>query len=61
DGARAGQTAKTTLFPFTMDGHRLGVRLQPPTLGQHTVELLRGMGYAEADIQRLHAQRVVAG
>jgi crotonobetainyl-CoA:carnitine CoA-transferase CaiB-like acyl-CoA transferase len=61
DGARAGQTAKTTLFPFTMDGHRLGVRLQPPTLGQHTVELLRGMGYAEADIQRLHAQRIVAG
>jgi crotonobetainyl-CoA:carnitine CoA-transferase CaiB-like acyl-CoA transferase len=61
DGARAGETAKTTLFPFTMDGHRLGVRLQPPTLGQHTVELLRGMGYAEADIQRLHAQRIVAG
>ena len=61
DGARAGQTAKTTLFPFTMDGHRLGVRLQPPTLGQHTVELLQALGYAEADIQRLHAQRVVAG
>ena len=24
-----GQTAQTTLFPFTMDGQRLGVRLQP--------------------------------
>ena len=28
DGERAGQTAQTTLFPFTMDGQRLGVRLQ---------------------------------
>jgi len=61
DGARAGQTAKTTLFPFTMDGHRLGVRLQPPTMGQHTAELLRELGYEEADIQRLHDRRVVAG
>ncbi|WP_370654699.1 CaiB/BaiF CoA transferase family protein, partial [Rhodoferax sp.] len=31
DGERAGQTAQTTLFPFTMDGQRLGVRLHPPT------------------------------
>ena len=30
DGERAGQMAQTTLFPFTMDGQRLGVRLQPP-------------------------------
>jgi crotonobetainyl-CoA:carnitine CoA-transferase CaiB-like acyl-CoA transferase len=60
DGARAGQTAKTTLFPFTMGGQRLGVRLDPPTMGQHTVALLQGLGYAEADIQRLREQRVVA-
>jgi crotonobetainyl-CoA:carnitine CoA-transferase CaiB-like acyl-CoA transferase len=36
DGARAGETARTTLCPFTMDGQRLGVRLNPPTLGEHT-------------------------
>jgi crotonobetainyl-CoA:carnitine CoA-transferase CaiB-like acyl-CoA transferase len=60
DGAHAGQTAKTTLFPFTMAGHRLGVRLQPPTMGQHTSELLRGLGYADADIERLRAQAIVA-
>ena len=60
DGARAGQTAKTTLFPFTMDGHRLGVRLQPPTTGQHTSELLQGLGYAAADIERLRALAAVA-
>lgn len=60
DGARAGQTAKTTLFPFTMDGHRLGVRLQPPTTGQHTSELLQGLGYAASDIERLRALAAVA-
>ncbi|PKO29352.1 MAG: formyl-CoA transferase [Betaproteobacteria bacterium HGW-Betaproteobacteria-9] len=60
DGARAGQTAKTTLFPFTMDGHRLGVRLQPPTTGEHTSELLQGLGYAATDIERLRALAAVA-
>jgi crotonobetainyl-CoA:carnitine CoA-transferase CaiB-like acyl-CoA transferase len=60
DGARAGQTAKTTLFPFTMDGHRLGVRLQPPTTGQHTAELLQGLGYADAEIERRRAITAVA-
>jgi crotonobetainyl-CoA:carnitine CoA-transferase CaiB-like acyl-CoA transferase len=60
DGARAGQTAKTPLFPFTLDGQRLGVRLQPPTQGQHTDALLQGLGYSDADIARLRAQAVVA-
>jgi crotonobetainyl-CoA:carnitine CoA-transferase CaiB-like acyl-CoA transferase len=36
DGPKAGQTAKATLFPFTMAGQRLGVRLQPPHKGEHT-------------------------
>ena len=41
DGPRAGQTVKTTLFPLTMQGERLGVRLQPPRMGEHTRELMR--------------------
>jgi crotonobetainyl-CoA:carnitine CoA-transferase CaiB-like acyl-CoA transferase len=60
DGARAGQTAKTTLFPFTMDGQRLGVRLDPPTMGAHTTELLHGLGYGESDIERLRQLAAVA-
>ncbi len=59
DGERAGQTARTTLFPFTMDGQRLGVRLQPPTKGQHTAELLAGLGYSAEAIAELRSSRAV--
>jgi crotonobetainyl-CoA:carnitine CoA-transferase CaiB-like acyl-CoA transferase len=60
DGARAGQTAKATLLPFTLDGQRLGVRLDPPRLGAHTRELLAGLGYDAAQTDALLAQATVA-
>jgi crotonobetainyl-CoA:carnitine CoA-transferase CaiB-like acyl-CoA transferase len=60
DGERAGQTARTTLFPFTMDGQRLGVRLQPPTMGQHTAELLGALGYDAPAIEALRTAHAVA-
>ncbi|MCM2346205.1 MAG: CoA transferase [Acidovorax soli] len=60
DGERAGQTARTTLFPLRMDGQRLGVRLQPPVLGQHTAELMEQLGYTPDQVQALQAQGVVA-
>jgi crotonobetainyl-CoA:carnitine CoA-transferase CaiB-like acyl-CoA transferase len=33
----------------------------PPMLGQHTAEILRGAGYADADIADLHRRGVIAG
>ncbi len=60
DGERAGQTARTTLFPLRMDGRRLGVRLQPPVLGQHTAELMEQLGYTPDQVQALQAQGAVA-
>jgi len=60
DGPRAGQTVKTTLFPITLDGARLGVRLSPPVLGAHTDALLAGLGYSAAEIDHLRARAVVA-
>ena len=60
DGERAGQRVGTALFPFTMAGQRLGVRLQPPTRGQHTLELLAALGYDEAQVADFVARRVVA-
>lgn len=60
DGDKAGQTVKTTLFPITMDGERLPVRLQPPRFGAHTDELLAGLGYKGDEVAALRAQAVVA-
>ncbi|MDP2064389.1 MAG: CaiB/BaiF CoA-transferase family protein [Burkholderiaceae bacterium] len=60
DGARAGQTARTTLLPFTLDGQRPGVRLQPPRRGEHTHEVLQGLGYSAQDIDALQAAHAVA-
>jgi crotonobetainyl-CoA:carnitine CoA-transferase CaiB-like acyl-CoA transferase len=60
DGDKAGQTVKTTLLPFTMSGARLGVRLDPPSLGEHTRALLSSLGLTGDAIDGLYRQRVVA-
>lgn len=60
DGPKAGQMVKTTLFPITMQGERLGVRLHPPTLGEHTRELLAGLGYSAGEMDNLHRQAAVS-
>jgi crotonobetainyl-CoA:carnitine CoA-transferase CaiB-like acyl-CoA transferase len=60
DGDKAGQRVKTTLFPITMQGQRLPVRLHPPRLGAHTDELLRGLGYRAEEIETLRAEGCVA-
>ncbi|VTU26209.1 Formyl-coenzyme A transferase [Variovorax sp. SRS16] len=60
DGPKAGQTVKTTLFPITLEGRRLGVRMDPPRLGEHTAELLKQMGCSEAEIDAMRGRKVVA-
>ncbi|MDR6858423.1 CaiB/BaiF CoA-transferase family protein [Variovorax guangxiensis] len=60
DGPKAGQTVKTTLFPITLQGRRLGVRMSPPKLGEHTAGLLKEMGYSDADVEGLRSRNVVA-
>jgi len=60
DGPKAGQTARAALFPFTMDGQRLGVRHQPPRQGENTDELLQGLGLSPAEIAHLRAQKAIA-
>ena len=60
DGERAGQTARTALCPLRMDGQRLGVRLQPPVVGEHTAVLMQELGYTPAQIVALQTSGAVA-
>jgi crotonobetainyl-CoA:carnitine CoA-transferase CaiB-like acyl-CoA transferase len=60
DGERAGQSAKTTLLPFMMQGERLGVRLHPPRHGEHTQALLAEIGVSLQEIESLRIAGVVA-
>ncbi|MFM8557549.1 MAG: CaiB/BaiF CoA transferase family protein, partial [Betaproteobacteria bacterium] len=41
EGPRAGDTARAALLPLSLNGERLGVRIHPPTPGEHTDTLLR--------------------
>ncbi len=60
DGERAGESVKTTLLPFMLDGHRLNVRQQPPKRGEQTDALLKTLGLGEARIKQLRASGVVS-
>ncbi len=46
-------------FPPHMRDGAISYRLPPPTLGQHSAEVLRQMGYGEADIARLQESGVI--
>ncbi|QKV53885.1 CaiB/BaiF CoA transferase family protein [Comamonas antarctica] len=59
DGERAGQTARTTLLPIRMDGQRPGIRHNPPTLGEHTRQLLDGLGYSPDEVKAMEASGAV--
>jgi crotonobetainyl-CoA:carnitine CoA-transferase CaiB-like acyl-CoA transferase len=55
DGEKKGHTAKTALLPFTMDGRRMGVRLNPPHVGEHSRALLEEIGISAAQIEAMVA------
>jgi crotonobetainyl-CoA:carnitine CoA-transferase CaiB-like acyl-CoA transferase len=50
---------RVTGFPVKLSETPGEVRTAPPTLGQHTDAVLAELGYASADIARLHADGVV--
>ena len=55
-----GKQTKVPILPVEMDGQRFGTRLNIPRAGEHTRELLAGLGYDQAEIDTLVSERVVA-
>ncbi|MDT7519235.1 CaiB/BaiF CoA-transferase family protein [Rhodoferax sp. TBRC 17660] len=54
-----GRQTQVPLLPLTLDGERLGLRLDPPKLGEHTDALLQSLGYSAGEVAALHVQGVV--
>ena len=55
-----GKTAHVPALPIELDGHRLTKRSDPPEIGQHSEELLAGLGCSPEEIDSLQRQRIVA-
>jgi crotonobetainyl-CoA:carnitine CoA-transferase CaiB-like acyl-CoA transferase len=55
-----GKKTKVPILPIEMDGARFGTRLDVPGVGEHTREVLAGLGYGDEIIGQLIADKVVA-
>ena len=55
-----GMVAEVPVLPLEMDGRRFGARRDLPRVGEHTCELLAGLGYEDRAIEALIAQGVIA-
>ena len=53
-----GRHCQVPLMPMTLDGHRPGVRSNPPRLGEHTDALLLQAGYSVDKIRQLKDAQV---
>jgi len=54
-----GTRTRVPSLPIEMDGARFGTRLDIPRVGEHTREVLTGLGYRQEEIETLVAQRIV--
>ncbi|MEN9435931.1 MAG: hypothetical protein RIR09_586 [Pseudomonadota bacterium] len=54
-----GRQTVVPLLPLKLGGARLGLRLDPPKLGEHTDVLLQGLGYTPAEVVDMRTSGVV--
>ena len=52
-------STRSPLLPLTLDGQRLPLRHNPPSIGQHSRKVLQALGYSEQEVQSLIEQGVV--
>ena len=54
-----GRQTRVPLLPLQLDGERLGLRLNPPRLGEHTDALLHSLGYSAQAVAGLRGEGIV--
>ena len=55
-----GRETRVPLLPLALGGERPGVRLHPPRLGEHTIELLRELGSGHSQIEQMEQRGIIA-
>ena len=55
-----GATTKVPVLPIEMDGKRLGTRRDVPHAGEHTREVLEGIGYGRDEVEAMLRDNVAA-
>jgi crotonobetainyl-CoA:carnitine CoA-transferase CaiB-like acyl-CoA transferase len=50
---------KTLGLPIKSSGDLTAIRKPAPMLGQHSEEIVRGLGYGDAEIQTLFSEQVI--
>ena len=56
-----GKQTKTPALPLAIDGERLANRRDPPSIGQHSREILEDIGYSSDEIGDLRKRGIIAG
>jgi len=56
-----GSSVRLPALPLEMSGEKHGTRLNPPRSGEHTIEVLREIGYSDEDIAAMVANDSVSG
>jgi crotonobetainyl-CoA:carnitine CoA-transferase CaiB-like acyl-CoA transferase len=54
-----GEKAKLPRLPVTVGEYAWGLRLEPPKIGEHTLGLLRAMGYQDEELRALLKAQVI--
>ena len=54
-----GRTAKLPRLPIEIGDHDLGLRMQPPKMGEHTREILGELGYTAEMLDQLEVDNII--
>ncbi|MEM9684700.1 MAG: CoA transferase, partial [Pseudomonadota bacterium] len=54
-----GVSTKLPRLPVEIGGHDLGLRQQPPEIGEHTHEILRELGLDDSDLAELEGKGII--